>query len=117
MIKLIVAGSRDYTNKERVFKSIDTVNSFYDGDIEIVSGLARGPDTLGKLWAQSNNKALHEFPADWDRYGKSAGYKRNEQMATFADVLLAFWNGKSPGTSHMINLAKKYGLKVVVVRV
>lgn len=115
--KIIVAGTRDVTNKQGVFDAMDMVNGFYHGDIEIVSGLARGPDTFGKLWAEKNNKKCHEFPASWDKYGKRAGYLRNEQMAEFSDVLVAFWDGKSKGTDHMINLAKKHGLKVVIIKV
>lgn len=62
-----------------------------------------------------------KFQADWDRYGKSAGYRRNAEMAKFASeegnkgVLIAFWDGESRGTKNMIDLAKRYGLKVHVV--
>ena len=55
------------------------------------------------------------FPADWDKYGKAAGYKRNEEMARNADALIAFWDGKSRGTKHMIDLAKKYDLQARIV--
>jgi glycerophosphoryl diester phosphodiesterase len=55
------------------------------------------------------------FPAEWDKYGKSAGYRRNEQMAQYAEVLVAFWDYNSPGTRHMINLAKQYNLEVHVI--
>lgn len=55
------------------------------------------------------------MPADWNKYGKSAGYKRNEQMAIYADACLAFWDGKSKGTKHMIGLAKRHNLRLKVV--
>ncbi len=115
-MKLIVAGSRGFTNKLRVFKALDKLYSKRI-DIEIVSGLAKGPDTFAKEWAIFNNVPLHEFPADWNRHGKSAGYKRNEEMAKFGDAAAIFWDGKSQGSMHMINLARKYGLKVAVINI
>ena len=114
MMKLIVAGSRGFTDKRRVFEALDKLYKKRI-DLEIVSGLAKGPDTYGKEWAEKNEVPLHKFPADWDRFGKSAGYKRNEEMAKFGDALAAFYDGKSKGTMHMINLAKKHGLKVAII--
>lgn len=89
--------------------------------IRIVSGTARGADKLGEQYAQIAHYDVSRFPAAWDLYGKSAGYKRNAEMAKFASedgnigVLIAFWDGKSRGTKHMIDLAKRYGLDVHVV--
>lgn len=86
-----------------------------------MSGTARGADKLGELYAERVGVHIYRFPADWDTYGKSAGYRRNAEMAKFASgennvgVLIAFWDGKSRGTKHMIDLAKRYGLKVHVV--
>ena len=74
--------------------------------IEIVSGCARGADSLGEKYATEKNYKLHKFPADWDRFGKSAGYRRNQEMAEFADMVIAFWDGKSVGTKHMIDISK-----------
>ncbi|MBP1743646.1 MAG: Phi18:3 [Firmicutes bacterium] len=91
------------------------------GNIEIVSGGARGADRLGEAFAQERNYKLKIFRADWERLGKIAGFVRNEQMAVYASeashtgVLIAFWDGKSEGTSNMITLAFRYGLKVYVV--
>jgi len=68
-----------------------------------------------KKYANERGYPIKQFPADWNKYGKSAGYKRNEEMAKYADALIAFWDGKSKGTKHMIDLAKRYGLKVKVV--
>jgi len=79
--------------------------------IEIVSGGAKGADQLGEQYAKENNYNLRIFPADWDKYGKKAGYIRNEEMAKYADACVCFWDGKSKGTKMMIELAKKYKLK------
>ena len=81
----------------------------------IVCGEARGADSLGKRLAYEKGWKVLSFPADWDKHGKAAGYKRNDEMARNADALIAFWDGKSRGTKHMIDLAKKYGLQTRIV--
>ena len=114
MFKVIVAGGRDFADYDLLKSKLDNllVNR---NPVEIVSGTARGADKLGEFYAKRSQLALALFPADWDLYGKSAGFKRNAQMADYADALVAFWDGKSRGTMHMINLAKSAGLQVRVV--
>jgi hypothetical protein len=81
----------------------------------VVCGMARGMDLSGREWARTLSIPVSEFPADWDRYGKSAGYKRNVQMAENADALIAVMReGGSKGTQHMIDIAQAKGLKVFV---
>lgn len=115
-MKVIIAGSRSFNN----FALLCERASFFIGshtDVTIVSGTARGADQLGELFAAKFGYAVERFPADWDRFGKRAGYLRNEQMAKAADCLIAFWDGRSKGTAHMIDLAYKHGLNVRVVRI
>ena len=115
-MKLIVAGSREFNNYDLLKKSIQ--ENFQRWEVEeIVSGTARGADTLGEQFAKEYNIPVKQFPANWDLYGKSAGYRRNAEMASYADALIAFWNGESKGTMHMINLAKEKNLKVVIISV
>jgi len=114
MFKVIVAGGRDFADYDLLKSKLDNLLVNRD-PVEIVSGTARGADKLGEFYAKRSQLALALFPADWDLYGKSAGYKRNAQMADYADALVAFWDGKSRGTMHMINLAKSAGLQVRVV--
>jgi hypothetical protein len=114
MIKLIVAGCRDYDNYFVVHEELFKLN-LKPGKVEIVSGHASGVDSLGERFAKDHDLDLKLFPADWDGLGKKAGYVRNEQMAQYGDALLAFWDGKSKGTKHMIDLATKHGLKVKVI--
>lgn len=78
---------------------------------EVVSGTARGADRRGEAWANMNNISIKRFPADWDKYGKAAGHIRNAEMAKYADAAIIFWNGVSPGTRSMIDLAKKTQLE------
>lgn len=120
-MKVIIAGSRtfnDYILLDEVVSSI--LNSMVNipmNNFEIVSGGARGADKLGEVYATKNNFKLRIFPADWLNLGRKAGYIRNEEMAKYADVLIAFWDGESKGTKHMIDLAKKYNLKVTIIKI
>lgn len=80
---------------------------------EVVSGRATGVDRLGEYWAAIAGKPVKHFPADWS-LGRAAGHIRNGQMASYADALIAVWDGQSPGTRNMIETARKRGLKVYV---
>ena len=113
-MKIIISGGRTFNDYDLLSKSCDKAFSKLT-EIEIVSGTANGADKLGERYAKEKGLTLKQLPADWTK-GKSAGYKRNEEMAKYADALIAFWDGKSKGTGHMIDLAKKYNLKVKVVR-
>ncbi len=110
-MRVIIAGSRGITDYERVRQAIDASGFAVS---RIVSGMAQGVDTLAVRYAEENGIPCDRFPADWQRWGKSAGYRRNEVMAQHADALVAVWDGKSPGTKHMIETAKKHGLRVYV---
>lgn len=115
--RVIVAGGRDFNDYELLESTLDELFCHLgDVDIQIVCGEARGADTLGKRYAQEHNIPVVSFPAQWDRYGKSAGYKRNVEMAGYANMLVAFWDGESKGTKHMIDTAKKFGLASYIVR-
>ena len=111
-MKLIVAGSRTFMDKQKVFDFLDKGK---EKITEIVSGLAKGPDSFGKEWAEINGIPVKEFPADWDNLGRKAGPIRNCQMGDYADALVAFWDGESKGTKHMIEYATKKNLKVKII--
>ena len=118
MIKVIIAGTRDFNDYAFLKKNVDY---FLQGinpnneEIEIVSGNARGADKLGERYAKEHNLPVKLFPGNWHKYGKRAGYLRNQEMANYSDVLIAFWDEKSKGTKHMIDIAKKQDLTVIVV--
>ena len=123
-LRVIIAGSRDFSDYELLKKSaieIITKKTMLPDLTRIVSGGARGADTLGERFANEMGLEISRFIPDWDGLGKRAGYVRNAEMAKFAveddnyGVLIAFWDGKSRGTKHMIDLAKRYGLEVHVV--
>ena len=115
MFKVIVAGSRGFTDYDLLVSKLDKILQDKT-DVEIVSGGAKGADSMGEAYAESKGYKLTVFPADWNKYGKSAGYKRNVQMADYADVLVAFWDGQSKGTSHMIDIMREKDKPVRVIR-
>lgn len=113
-MRTIIAGSRDEVFYSNVIAAINTCEWKITA---ILSGGARGADKLGERAARELNIPLEIYPAQWDIFGKSAGYRRNEEMANHAEALIAIWNGHSKGTKHMIDLATRKGLRVFVYRV
>ena len=116
MFKVIIAGSRGFTDYDLLTQTVDNLLTNIKDNIEIVSGTANGADKLGERYAENRCLDVKKFPANWDTYGKRAGYLRNEQMAKYADALIAFWDGKSKGTNHMIELAENNHLKIRVIK-
>jgi hypothetical protein len=124
-MRIIVAGSREFNNytvlKHNIINVLLILSPSRKPNAEFVSGTARGADQLGERFAKEYEYPVKRFPTDWDKYGKSAGYRRNEQMALYAKedygVLIAFWNGVSKGTKHMIDIANRYGLKVFIIEI
>lgn len=105
-MKVIIAGSRTIFDPSVVSKAVE--NSQFNGKItEVVCGCAIGIDRLGQQWAISNNIPVKEMPADWNKYGRSAGPLRNAQMANYADAAIIIWDGNSPGSRNMIKEIKK----------
>ena len=125
-IRIIIAGGRDFTDfdylERSTFEVIEHVQARHIKDypfVTIISGKARGADTLGEKFGSKYGLNVKEFPADWDKYGKKAGFIRNEQMGNYAiengnssAILIAFWDGKSKGTENMISIAKRLGMEV-----
>ena len=115
--KLIVAGGRDFNDYAlltRVLFAMADVE-LADKQVSIVSGMARGADALGYHFAKQHDVKVYTYPANWDMYGKRAGFMRNEQMGLVSDHLLAFWDGNSRGTAHMINFMKSLNKPVTVI--
>jgi hypothetical protein len=114
-VKVIIAGGRDFNDYDLLCRKADKILSRQD-EIEIVSGTAKGADKLGEKYAKERDFSIKRFPADWGTHGKKAGYMRNEDMALYADALIAFWDEQSKGTKHMIDIAELHGLKIRIVR-
>lgn len=107
--KVLVAGCRGYTDYQEAKEFIDDVltESLKEHDIIILSGGCRGADSLGERYADENGLPIEIHPADWRRYGRAAGPKRNKEMADACDVVICFWDGETKGTGGLISYAKK----------
>ncbi len=117
MIKrVIVAGSRDYNNYREAKKYIDfcisRIKEIYT--LVFLSGGCKGADFLGEKYAAENNFQIEKFPADWKKYGRSAGARRNREMANLCDYVICFWDGKSRGTKLIIDYAIKIGKSIKI---
>lgn len=126
-MRVLICGGRDYTDWETFRDKLEAIalerfprtpedeygNYLYA--VTIIQGDAKGADHLAVSWAMVNWAHLLSFPADWDKYGKRAGYIRNKQMLDEGkpDLVIAFPGGK--GTDMMVDLARKAGVEVVIV--
>lgn len=126
-MRVIIAGGRDFNDYEYLRKAtLRAIKNLKEEgyntkrqNVFIVSGKAKGADSLGEKFARQYDIGVVEFPADWS-IGKSAGYRRNTEMANYAledneiGVLIAFWDKKSRGTMHMIDIARSKGIRTFV---
>lgn len=128
-MKILVCGATYFTDYElfhdelcRIIYEKGHVKHMYPFevfDIEIISGMAKGADTLAVQFAKQYNLPLHEFPADWNKYGKGAGPVRNQKMIDegHPDLIVAFPMKISKGTRDMINRGLMEDIEVIVIEV
>lgn len=124
-MRILVCGGRDYTDRDFVFNTLynicDEFNLWTPADeygntlpapVTIIEGAARGADSIAGDWAVVNWTGLEEYPADWEKHGKKAGYLRNVEMLEKGkpDLVVSFPGGE--GTRMMIELAKEKGIEV-----
>lgn len=104
-MKVAVIGSRNI--------KVDDLGKYLPEDIsEIVSGGAKGVDSSAREYAELNGLKLTEFLPDYEKYGQRAPLRRNDQIIDYADMVLAFWDGKSRGTAYVIRNCEKKNKKV-----
>lgn len=113
-MKVIIAGSRNIKKFSHLEEAMKIATEKGLRPTQIVSGGARGVDTMGETWAVKNGVEIRRFPAEWERFGISAGHRRNRQMGDYADALVALWDGESKGTKGMIDYAKEKRLLIFV---
>jgi hypothetical protein len=113
-MKLIIVGSHTFTDYQFLCQTLAPERPRIT---QVLTGGARGADQLGYRWAWKHAITHQLFRADWERFGKSAGVRRNHQMAQAGDMLIAFWDGQSTGTAHMVQCMRQLGKPVVVIRV
>ena len=115
--RVIIAGSRSFNDYELLREQCLSIlqEKMRTHRVVIVSGHARGADSLGERFAKEFSLPFELHPAKWRLLGKAAGMVRNAEMAKCSDALIAFWEGESRGTRHMISFARKRGLEVSVI--
>ena len=113
-MRVIVAGSRFFDNYEFISRSLGLLLKD-KGVTQLICGMAKGVDLCGKRYAEEKGLIVCEFPADWAKYGKSAGAIRNKQMADHGSLLILFWNGKSAGSKNMLETMKRMKKEIIEV--
>lgn len=104
-MKLAVIGGRDFNDTKLLNETLQPLIFVID---VLISGGAKGADKMAEGWANNHGIDTLIFPAEWNKYGKSAGFRRNEDIIKNADYVIAFWDGKSRGTKHSLSLCDKY---------
>lgn len=116
--RVIIAGGRDFDDYEYMSTKLNELfkdpNTFNNKMIKVISGMAKGADFLAIRYADENKLTKIIFPANWKVYHRIAGFLRNNDMLSIATHLIAFWDGKSSGTKHMIEIAQMKGIPVWV---
>ena len=109
--RVAVSGCRDYNNYNEAeeYISLCLSNIAKENRVIIVSGGCKGADKLGEMYATKHGLKIEQYLPNWNLYGRSAGPKRNKQMAEVSDYVICFWDGESRGTKSMIEFAKQLG--------
>lgn len=116
-MKVAVIGTRHFHDSEFIYNSLDKVLNQI-GPFTVVSGGATGPDTIGVTWAYLRDLPEPvEIPAEWNKFGRSAGMKRNRLVIDQVDLVVAFHDGKSPGTAGAVGYARQKSLPVILFEV
>jgi hypothetical protein len=118
-MRILIAGSRTYNDYNNFCDIMDfIIKEYTNGNIEIVSGGAKGADTLAEKYAKEKQLPITIFPAKWEEYGKSAGFIRNVEMHNYINevsnrMCVCFWDGLSRGTQHNFKLCKKFDTPLI----
>ncbi len=117
-VQLIIAGGRDFNNQALVVERLQALEELglFTNGVELICGMARGADNMGRLVFEQAGLPIHAYHPDWSGLGNRAGFVRNAQMGDAADMALIFWDGQSKGTKHMIDYMEKLNKPVYLVR-
>ena len=118
-LRITIGGCRDFNDYvmfcsciEKYLKTVDDTKK-----IIFLSGHCSGADEMAEKYAKEKGYVLEIYPADWKKYGKAAGPKRNKEMVEKSDIIIAFWDGKSKGTKNLIDLAKKKDIQIKIYNI
>jgi len=110
---IAIVGSRNFNDYELVKKALDPVKNKITG---IISGGAKGADSLAETYARQNGIITKIFLPDWETHGNSAGFIRNTEIVGAAQLVIAFWDGKSKGTKHSIDIANRLNKPLKIIK-
>ena len=110
-MKIGVVGSRDFDDYKKLEKELNKI----EGITVIVSGGAKGADTLAREFAEKNDIKLTEFKPDYEQYGRGAPIRRNKEIVEYSDQIIAFWDGESKGTKNTIDIAERENKRVTII--
>lgn len=114
-MRIVICGSRDWTDAEAIKKEVDRLYARYGAALVVIHGAALGADSIAGACAQHRGIAVEPYPADWNKHGKKAGPSRNQQMLdTGVQGVVAFQRESSRGTQHMMDIARKANVPVIV---
>jgi len=110
-MKLLITGSRNFNDKEKLFKELSEIS--FD---TLISGGAKGADQMAEEYAVLNGITVEQHKPDYKKYGRAAPIVRNKDMVELSDSVIAFWDGKSKGTKSTIDYSKKLNkiIKIVI---
>jgi len=111
-MKLLIAGSRNFCSEENYNLLCSEVEKLEFSSI--ISGGAKGADTLAERYAFERNIPIEIIKPEWEKFGKKAGFIRNELMWEMCDFGIVFWDGRSKGTKHSLDLSRDYNKKLIV---
>jgi hypothetical protein len=118
MKRVLICGGVSFSDEELFNKTLDEMID--KENTVLVSGHAKGADTLAEKYAEKHGIEIKVFPPEWSKYQKAAGPIRNRQMLGYiseADekLVIAFWNGQSRGTKHTVETAEKMGIETQII--
>ena len=116
MKKIMISGSRTINDESLISEKLNSALAEYP-DMILISGGARGVDSIGEAWAKSHNVQIQQYKPDWKRYGRGAGIVRNKSMVETADLVIIFWDGISKGTKSVIDFCKKRNKSYLLVEI
>lgn len=114
-MRILVTGSRDWEDMDMIFLELTKLTGLEVGHTLVHGDCPTGADYFANLWAECQpDVTIEKHPADWEKYGKSAGPRRNREMVELgADICLAFIKNNSKGASMTARFAEEAGIKVV----
>jgi len=103
-MKIAIVGSRDFNDYSQLHYWMDRIRTLFPVD-GFVSGGAKGADSLAENYARGCKIPIEVIKPDWEKFGKAAGMIRNGEIVKAADIIVAFWDGRSRGTKNSIDRA------------